>query len=154
MTNADDQTPPAVPPVPPTESPVTPAAETAPPSTPYAPPAAAEAPGYPAAPPTYTPASPQNPYATGVAAEPRGLAIASMIAGIAGVVFALFSFGFLPAVAGVVLGHIAQRKQPAARPFWLTGLITGYIGVAIGLLTGIFWLVLIIAAINSPSSGY
>jgi len=152
MTNADDQptTPPVppVPPVPPTEpSPYTPAADAAP----------AAPPAFPTAPPAYTPAqpdayAPQQPYAPGVAGPPRGLAIASMVAGIAGLVLAFVGVGFLPAVAGVVLGHIAQRKQPYARPFWLTGIITGYVGVAIGLITAAFWIILIVASFNTGSS--
>lgn len=160
MTNDDDQpTTPPVPPVPPAPaSPYTPV--TPPPAadaTPSYPAAAPAAPGFPTAPPTYTPTQPNGyapgqPYAPGVAGPPRGLAIASMITGIAGLVLAFVGVGFLPAVAGVVLGHIAQRKQPYARPFWLTGLITGYVGVAIGLITAAFWIILIIASINTGSS--
>jgi hypothetical protein len=105
-----------------------------------APPASGTTPtGFPA-PPAYGTAAPDASgaqpyaYAQAVAGPPRGLSVASMICGIAGVVFAVLSFGFLPAVAGVVLGHIAKRRQPYARPFWLTGLITGYVGVAIAVL--------------------
>ena len=61
-----------------------------------------------------------------------------MVTGILGILLSFVVFGFLPGVAAVVMGHMAQKKQPQARPFWLTGLITGYISVAIGLVTGIF----------------
>lgn len=155
MTNADDQpTTPPVPPVPPTApSPYTPA----PPAEANVAPAYPAAPAAPAstnfpAPPPYQPAAQANAYAPGVAVPPRGLAIASMITGIAGLVLAFVGVGFLPAVAGVVLGHIAQRKQPYARPFWLTGIITGYVGVAIGLITAAFWIILIIAGISSSNT--
>jgi len=60
-----------------------------------------------------------------------------MILGIVGLLFTLVGFGFLPAVAAVITGHLGQRRQPYARPFWLTGMITGYIGVAFALLTGL-----------------
>ena len=59
--------------------------------------------------------------------------------------------GFLPGVAAVIMGHMAQKKQPHARPFWLTGLITGYISVAIGLVTAIFWVGIIVAIIAAAS---
>lgn len=58
-----------------------------------------------------------------------------MVTGISSVLLSFMLLGFLPGVAAVILGHIAQKKQPYARPFWLTGLITGYISVAIGLLS-------------------
>jgi hypothetical protein len=61
-----------------------------------------------------------------------------MVTGISGILLSFVFFGFLPGLAAVVMGHMAQKKQPHGRPFWLTGLITGYISVAIGLITGIF----------------
>lgn len=149
MTNADDQTPPAVPPVPP---------ETPPAASPYAPPAAEAAPAYPAAPPTYTPASPQNPYgsapngyAPGGVAPSRGLSIASMILGIVGILGS--GFGLLVSIAAVITGHMAQRRQPYARGFWLTGLITGYVGILFGLIVTAFIIFGIILAL-SDNSGY
>ena len=61
-----------------------------------------------------------------------------MICGISGLLLTLFSFGFLPALAAVITGHIAAKNQPWARGMWVTGLITGYIGLAINVLIGIF----------------
>jgi hypothetical protein len=99
--------------------------------------------------------APQTPYvanpqpafgASYTPGPPQGLAIASLVCGIAGVVLFFSGIGFLPALAGVILGHIAQKRQPYARGLWLTGLITGYIGVALGLLVGIA----ILAAIFIP----
>lgn len=86
---------------------------------------------------------PPQPYAPQPAGPAQGLSITSMILGIAGLLLSVVSFGFLPAVAAVITGHLAQRRQPWAKPFWLTGIITGYVGVAIGLVTGLF-LVLVI----------
>lgn len=74
----------------------------------------------------------------GQPAAPNGLSIASLILGIAGVVLALFyGFGFLPALAGVITGHLASKRQPQSKPLWVTGLITGYIGIAISVIWGI-----------------
>jgi hypothetical protein len=132
--------PPAVPPV--EAAPVAPAASAAPaapvaPEVPVNPYAAASAPAA-AQPNPY--AAPQ-PYASGpyVPQPPKGLAIASMILGIAGLVFC--GTIWLVSVAAVVTGHLAQKRQPYARGMWLTGLITGYIGAVIGLFWGALWLI-------------
>lgn len=93
----------------------------------------------------------QQAYVAAPAGPARGLSLASMITGIAGVFLSFFGAGFLPAVAAVVLGHIAQRRQPYAKPFWLTGLITGYVGVAISLIVGIVLVLALIAGANSSS---
>ena len=61
-----------------------------------------------------------------------------MVTGIAGLLFTFIGMGFLPALAAVVLGHLAQKKQKYARPFWLTGLITGYVGIGLSLIVGLF----------------
>jgi hypothetical protein len=54
-----------------------------------------------------------------------------MVAGIGGIILGGF---ILASIAAVVMGHMAQKRQPYAKPFWLTGLITGYIGIGIGLI--------------------
>ncbi|MGX5682017.1 DUF4190 domain-containing protein [Schumannella luteola] len=136
----------AVPPVEP--APVVPPAPAAPsadaPTTPPAYGAPATPPpayGAPATPPPAAPAygSPtaygQPAYAPAPAGPSQGLSVTSMVLGIVGVVFSFFYFGFLPAVAAVITGHMAQRRQPYARGFWITGLITGYIGIAISVIT-------------------
>jgi hypothetical protein len=152
-------TPPAAEPSPavqaePAAPPVAPAAPAA--ATPYAAapaqypaaPAQYQAPGqYPAAPGQY-PGGYGNPAPYGGYAPPvpKALSITSMATGIAGIVFSFFGFGLLPAIAGVVFGHIAQRREPTQRGFWITGLITGYVGVGISLITGLA----ILAAILIP----
>jgi Domain of unknown function (DUF4190) len=77
-----------------------------------------------------------NQYATYAApAPPSGIAIASMILGIVGVLFSFaYGFGLFPAIAAIITGHIARKKQPHARGFWLAGLITGYVGLGLCLL--------------------
>jgi len=44
----------------------------------------------------------------------------------------------IPAGA-VVLGFIGRRKEPAAKGMWLTGIILGFVGIAMALLSVIFW---------------
>jgi hypothetical protein len=126
-----------------------PAPPTAPPGY-YAPtaPTAPAAPAYgtpgygvPAAPPAYgAPVAPGYPAGYPgqygyVPPAPQGLSIASMILGIAGTFFSFgYGLGLFPAIAGVITGHMARKRQPHARGFWLAGLITGYIGIGISLI--------------------
>lgn len=145
--------PPAVPPV--EAAPVVSAAEAAPaePVNPYAAaPTAPPAPPNPYASAPAAPAAPANPYAAApggpaapgapqpysygpyVPQPPKGLSIASMILGIVAVVFC--GTLFLVSVAAVVTGHIASKRQPYAKGMWLTGIIGGYAGIALGLLWG------------------
>lgn len=78
---------------------------------------------------------------------PKGLAITSMVLGIVGII----SFGFftIASIAAIITGHIAQRKQPYAKSFWITGLITGYIGLAFFVIFIVFTTVL---AVVYPSA--
>ncbi|MGV8969768.1 MAG: DUF4190 domain-containing protein [Microbacteriaceae bacterium] len=124
MAHNDDAVP-AIPTPPVAIEPQPAAAPTVPAATsPYAPSA------YP--PPAYAPA----PY--GVAASPpQGLSIASLVCGIGGLLLTLVGFGFPASLAAVITGHLAAKRQPWARGMWLTGLITGYIGVALIVLVAV-----------------
>lgn len=89
----------------------------------------------------------QQPYgAYQTPTPPQGISIAALITGIAGLIGVPFA-----SIAGVVLGHIGQKKQPWAKGFWLTGLITGYVGVAFWALIIIFYFVVVALAIGSSS---
>jgi hypothetical protein len=75
------------------------------------------------------------------------LSLISLIAGIIGVVgspIAIIPFVggvlqlFVPAAA-VVLGFLGRTKEPAARGMWMTGLILGFVGIGIALLSFILW---------------
>lgn len=68
-------------------------------------------------------------YASTTDGPTQTYAVVSMVLGIAG----LF-FGFLLSIPAVIFGHLAQRREPEAKAFWLTGILTGYVGIAIGLL--------------------
>ena len=126
----------AVPPIESAPVPPTPPAAAAP--APYG------SPGY-AAPQAYAPVP---------AGPPTGLSLASVITGIAGLVLFLGGFGFPPAVAAVVLGHLGQKRQPYARGFWLTGLITGYVGVGLSLISLVIVIVILVAAAITGYSAF
>lgn len=121
------------------------------PSNPYA--NAAAQPAY--AQPAYGQPGSAQPY-TGTYAPtpPQGLSIASLICGIGGLLFTFVGFGFLPALAAVILGHIAQKRQPYAKGMWVTGLITGYIGISINSIIGlVFFLALLLPLFVIGSAG-
>ena len=67
---------------------------------------------------------PYGAYQAPAASAPQGISIAALICGIAGLVGIPFV-----SLAAVILGHIGQKNQPYAKGLWLTGLITGYVGL-------------------------
>ena len=87
------------------------------------------------------------------------LSILSMVAGVIGVLGS--PVAFLPIIGGilalilpaaaVVLGFIGRTKEPRARGFWLTGIITGFVGVALALLSIVLWALLFA---SSPMDNY
>jgi hypothetical protein len=97
-----------------------------------------------------------TPYApTPSAANPTPvLSIISMIVGILGFLIGFFGLGLLFAIGAVVLGHLGKRKEPGAKGFWLTGLITGYVGILINVIVIAFWIIATIALVNSGNSYY
>ena len=123
------------------------AAPAAPQPNPYATPGAPGAPGGPV-----NPYGAPQPYAYGpyVPQPPKGLSITSMVLGIAGVLFSFcYGSGFLFGVAAVITGHLAVKRQPYAKAFWLTGIITGYATIGIALL----WLAGILLFFFAAGSG-
>lgn len=153
-------TPPLTPPTPG----AAPSAPAVPPAPPYAAPAyqppTYQAPAYP--PPAYPGAAPQPGYAppAGYAAPPapgygapygyaparktNTLAIVSMIAAIVGFIWVL---PFVGSLAGAIMGHLSlgqiKRTGEGGRGMALTGVILGWIGVAIAVLIGIFFIIAI-----------
>jgi hypothetical protein len=110
-----------------------------PPAPPVAPPVPPPAAPYAAAPYASAPSA-AVPY-TAVPAGPSSiLSILALIGGILGVLLSFFGFGLVPALAGVILGHLALKREPHARGMAVAGLVTGYIGLAISILWGIFWI--------------
>jgi hypothetical protein len=106
--------------------------------------------GFSPPPAIFAPPPVDQPVPDAAAAPSRGLAIAALVCGIVSIPLALL---FLPGVAAVILGHLAQARQPAARAWWLAGLITGYVGIALGLLAVIALVSLAIIATIAASAG-
>jgi hypothetical protein len=162
---------PSVPPLPPT-APSSPSAPSyGAPSAPSAPPAytppAESTPSYGA--PSYQQAPPANPYAQApsggapygqpyspVASAPKTLSLIGMIAGIVGIVISLFSggFGLIFSIGAVVLGFLGKRREPAAKGFWLTAIITGFAGILISVIWGIVWVLIFVSAASTGYSSY
>lgn len=72
----------------------------------------------------------------------KGLSILSLVLGILGLLLSFVAIGGVLSLIAVVLGHISAVKQPWARPLWLTGLITGYLGIVISIIVVIAVVVL------------
>lgn len=126
MSDASPPPPPEQPPTPPAAMPPTPPEQPAPP-----------------------PAASPPAYATAPAAGPKqGLSLTSFILGLAGLVFSWApGFGFLVALAAVILGFLGKSKEPQApRWMWLVGIITGFVGIFFALVILIFWIALWVGA--------
>lgn len=110
----------------------------------------------PAAPPVYdaygspAPGSPPPAYPGAYGAMPlqpgqsagTGLSISSLVIGILSLVG---GFGLLfPPIVGVVLGHMARRREPNGRGMALAGLIMNYISLAIVVLAVVALIALIV----------
>lgn len=103
-------------------------------------------------PPSY---AAQQPYAAGQPyAAPRpasGLAVTSLVTGIAGLLLSFFAIPLLASIVAVITGHMAlkrsrQNSAIGGRGLAIAGLILGYIGIAILaiiIVVGIFSVVLI-----------
>ncbi|GAB4046425.1 DUF4190 domain-containing protein [Catellatospora paridis] len=119
---------------------------------PYAAPAASGAPYSPQ--PTGAYGVPFTPYAQGPAAPgTNGMAIASMVLGIVGVLMCwCYGIGALPGLIGAILGHVSQKqireRQQEGRGMAITGIITGWSAVA---LTVIGILIVVIIVANDPT---
>jgi hypothetical protein len=133
----------AVPPPPPDVDPYATPVYTPPPAVDYSAPAYQPA-GYP---PAY-----QAGY-YGAPQPPKGLAIASMVTGIVGVFFSLFyGLGLFPSIAGIITGHLALKRQPYAKGFWIAGLVTGYVGLLLSLIGVAMLILVIVLAVNASNN--
>jgi hypothetical protein len=73
------------------------------------------------------------------------------VTGIVGAFFSLFyGLGLFPSIAAVITGHLARKRQPYARGFWIAGLITGYVGLGISLLWIIGIIVFFVFVATNP----
>jgi hypothetical protein len=91
-----------------------------------------------------------------VASAPKTLSLIGMIAGIVGVVISLFSggFGLIFSIGAVVLGFLGKKREPAAKGFWLTAIITGFAGIGISVIWGIIWVLIIVAGMSADTYSY
>lgn len=81
-----------------------------------------------------------GPYGGDAAAAPpapQTLSILCLVFGVVGVIASVFAVGLVFALAAVVLGHLAIRREPAARSMAIAGLATGYAGLAVSVVWGI-----------------
>lgn len=149
------QSPPPAPTAPPTAPPVAPPA----PGAAYPPPAYGSQPSYGAAPAYGTPPAYGAPAYTPYPSAPKAnvLAIVSLIASISGFVF----LPFIGSVAGVITGHISLRQLRTSgeggRGMAIAGTVVGWVGVALSLIVGVFfviWFVAIFSAVGSSTYDY
>lgn len=88
-----------------------------------------------------------QPYYSGLTpAEPKGMSIAALVLGIVGVISG--GWFIIPQILAVVFGHIGLKKEPSVKGMAITGLVLGYLMVAISLAYG---LVLLFAFSSSSS---
>jgi hypothetical protein len=154
---SDQVSPGALPPIEPVPV-VTPAAAVPPPppdvdpyaAPVYSPPAVDySAPAYQSA--GYPPAYQAGYY--GAPQPPKGLAVASMVTGIVGVFFSLgYGLGLFPSIAAIITGHLAQKRQPYAKGFWIAGLVTGYAGLLLSLIGVALLILVILLAVSTSNS--
>ena len=83
--------------------------------------------------------------------RPKNLSIASLVLGIAS--FIGFGFFLIPQIVGVVLGHLALKREPAGRGMAIAGLVLNYACILIAVLGYIVFFVIFTAAINSTYNG-
>lgn len=71
------------------------------------------------------------------------------------IVSLICSILWIPALVGVITGHIAlgqiKRTGEGGRGMAIAGVIIGYIGIASALLWGVFWIIFVVIA---SSAGY
>ena len=95
------------------------------------------------------PATPYAPAGGPPATKSPVLSILSLVGGIVSILLSFFlGSGLIFGVAGIILGHLGQRKEPQARGLWLTGLILSYIGAALSLIFLLFTIIGFIALAN------
>ena len=88
---------------------------------------------------TVPPATPATPAGAPAAKTPI-LSILSLVGGGLGILCCGFTGIF--SIAGIVLGFLGRSKEPNGKGLAMAGIITGFVGLALGLVWIIVWLVL------------
>ena len=92
--------------------------------------------------------------------KPSGLAIASMIVGICSIIFCCGGINLIIGIVAVVLGFVEKKNikdgssTEAGKNFALTGIITGFTGIAIWVLMLISGIGLVILSIIMEETGW
>lgn len=89
------------------------------------------------------------------------LSIISLVAGIIGILGAwIIVIPFVGSILGlpipaaaVVLGFLGKKREPAAKGFWLTGIILGLVALALAVIVFIVWVVMFSSG-AIPNYGY
>lgn len=63
--------------------------------------------------------------------QSKGMAIASMVLGIVGLVLSCLVIGIIPCVIGLILGIVVLVKQKAGQGMAIAGIVTSLIGIAL-----------------------
>ncbi|TDX80738.1 hypothetical protein EDF35_0398 [Rathayibacter sp. PhB151] len=109
-------------------------------------------------PPAPSAAPPQYAYVPAPTTVPKTLSLTGMILGIVGLVISIFGwgFGFILSAPAIVLGFLGRRREPGARGFALTAIITGIAGVVVSLIYLAVTIVIFVVALDAAtsSSGY
>jgi hypothetical protein len=79
------------------------------------------------------------------------LSIISLVGGVLGILTGFFGWGLLFSIAGVVLGFFGRSREPQAKGLWLTGLITGFVGIAINAIVLVIAIIALVVAFSSSS---
>lgn len=87
-----------------------------------------------------------GPYTAAPTSQQQTLGILALVFGIVGVLLSFVGWGLVFALAAVILGHLALKREPAARGMAITGLVTGYAGLAIS----VVWGIVLLAAVLIP----
>jgi hypothetical protein len=109
-------------------------------------------PSYPAAPAAGSGSPYAAPYQPGQGGAPKkGLAITSMVLGIVSVVLCLplWFLTFFVGLAGLITGILARKRNPEAKGFWLTGIITSIVGIVLSAIIAIVVIAVIGGAVSS-----
>jgi hypothetical protein len=92
---------------------------------------------------------PYGGYAPPIAPPTNGLAVASLVCSVAGIVFCVFTCG-LVSLVGAILGHIARHqireRGEAGAGMALAGAILGWVGIALLVLPCAAYLIFVVGA--------
>jgi len=80
------------------------------------------------------------------APPPQTLSVVSMVLGICGLTLVPMA----GSIAAIITGSMARRREPYGRPFWLTGLITGWVGVGLAALFLVIFIGTFVVSILIP----